>query len=39
MRVVLTLHSKRKDREMRLEVRLDLWKLVATGLLIAALFH
>jgi hypothetical protein len=39
MRIALLLHYKRRGREVRLEVRLDVWKLVAMGLLLLSLFH
>jgi hypothetical protein len=39
MRLTFTLRWKRRGREVRLRLDLDLWKLVAVGALLAALLH
>ena len=39
MSITLTCRWKRRGRDVCLEVKLDLWKLVAIGALLAALLH
>ena len=39
MKITLTFRWKRRGREVCLKVKLDLWKVIAAGVLLAAMLH